>query len=70
MINYLDNTGNKIVLSSSSVEGFLSGTEARETLVNRYIDEAENAIEYMLTIEKVAEFSMENVLAVDVGKSD
>lgn len=68
--HYLGNTGETMKLSSEFIEEFLDGTENRKALVEKYKNEARNAVEYMLTIDKVADFSMKKAMPLSVGKSN
>lgn len=68
--HYLGNTGESMKLSSEFVEEFLDGTVKRKEHVEKYKNAARNAVEYMLTIDKVADFSIDESMPLSAGNSN
>lgn len=68
--HYLGKTGTLHPLTSQEVSQFLNGSQGRRNLRDSYTQHAKNAVEYMLTIDKVADFSMEQGMSLELSVSD
>lgn len=67
IVHYLGKTGSTHYLTDGEIAQFLDGSDGRKNLVNKYTGESKNAIEHMLTIDKVANFSMDQAMPLELS---
>jgi len=68
IVHYLSNTGTVHIMSDGETSQFLNGSQGRKDLVETYTQHSKNAIEYMLTINKTADFSMEKGMPLKLSE--